>query len=144
MAITITQAVVSKFAASGNTDFSASGGLHFDEIPENVDLPFLGFFHAGETTKYTFEREYFDQGSFQFTVFAITVAEAERLAKVVMAIYDACVMHPQGELAITAEKCIAWGKTDYKITTATYRDQPGNVIGEATFGYEYRVQKTLP
>lgn len=142
--ITICQAVIAKFAGSGNTDFTASGGLWFDEIPENLTLPFVGFFHQGEQTSYTFEDQYFDEGSFNFSVFAITVAEAERLAKVVMAIYDGCVKNPVSELRITDANCIIWNKTDYKISTATYRDQPGNLIGEATFSYRYRVQKRLP
>lgn len=144
MAISITQAVLAKFVASGNTDFSAASGMWFAEMPETLTLPFVGFVMGGEQTEYHTEDRYVDSGTMTFTVFAEGVAETERLAKVVMAIYDACVVNPNAAFTITGETCFLWQKTDYRIDTATFRNAAGSLVGEATFSYRYGVAKTLP
>ena len=141
MSATITQAVLAKFAASGQAEFSK---LWFDELPENQTLPFVGFFHEGEAPEYTFEGGYKEEGSFSFQVNAVGIAETERLALVVMAIYDACIVNPVAAFSIVGQKVFAWRRKDYKISSAQYRPESGDLVGEATFGYEYSVNKQLP
>lgn len=143
MATTIGQAVLARFAGSGVTDFSASSGLWFDELPEQLTLPFVGFQMAEESTEYTMEPAYFERGLITFTIFAVTVAEADRLAFIVKAIYDAATKLPN-LLTITNARVISWERTGYGVKTADFRNEANSQIGEATFSYSYTVQRSLP
>lgn len=143
MATTITQAVLAKFASAGLTDFDAGGGLWLDMIPEGKSLPFICFTQAEETTEYTTELEYFEQGGFDFYVFAITPAAAESKAMTVKAAFDVCIKTPS-LLTITNAKVIQWERTGGKIQIAEFPDQQQRQVGLATFSYRYQVMRTLP
>ncbi len=142
-AATITQAILAKFVASGNTDFAASSGLWLQEIPENLPLPVIGFVHGGERSEYTSERDYFDLGSFSFTIFAEGLAETERLALNVLAIFDVLVKAPQ-TLTWTGGRLVEWDKTNYTISGEPIRDENAKQVGRADFTYAYKAQKLLP
>lgn len=141
-AATITQAVLARFDDASLTDFEDSGGLWLDEIPTGKDLPFICFTMADESTEYTTEREYYERGGFDFYLFAVTPAEAERLALLVKAAFDVCIRSP-GTLTASNLKCIEWERTGYKVQVATFEDQVQRQIGLATFSYRYTVQRTL-
>ena len=142
-AATITQRIVEKFVASGNTDFSGSQGIWFGQIPANLELPFLGFVHNGETPEYYTEKEYADSGSFLFSIYAETVAETERLALIVLAIYDAFIKN-WNALDFTGATCTAWARTRYQIFFEPIEDVEAKYVGRADITYEYTTMKQLP
>lgn len=144
MALTIAQAVLERFVASGNTDFDASKGLFFEEFPEQFPLPFVGFQMGQESNEYTSDDCYEEHGVITFSVFAVTVQETERLALLVKAIYDACIKHPEQGFTITAATVDEWQRTGGRTTTADFRDASGNQIGQVEFSYSYIVQRVLP
>lgn len=150
MSITITQSVAAKFVASGNTDFSGSQGIWFGRIPAkastnlpDIELPFLGFTHGGETPKYTSERQYKDEGTFNFAIYAITVAETERLALIVLNIFDAFICSPRG-LDFTNGYCIGWYRTRYMVDIEAIENEDAKFAGRVDIQYAYTTQKTLP
>ncbi len=143
MSATITQSVLAKFVAAGLTDFDGSLGLWLGEIPENLNPPVIGFVHGGERPEYTFEREYTDSGTFTFTIFAVTVAETERLALLVMAAFDAFVKSPR-QMDFTGGKVTSWEKTSYTISAEPTRSETAKQVGRADFQYAYTTQKSLP
>lgn len=143
-AATIVQAVLERFVAGGMADFDASKGMFFEEMPEQLTLPFIGFQMGNETCEYTSEDSYQERGVITFTIFAVTVAETERLALLVKAVYDACVKHPQQGFSIQSATVDEWQRTGYRVTTADFRDAENNLIGQAEFSYSYIVQRYLP
>ncbi len=143
MATTILQSLVAVFAASGNADFVGSQGLWFGEVPQQLELPFLGLVHGGESPEYTFEGQYADSGTFTFSVFAEGVAETERLALVVLRIYDAFVKNWNG-LNFSGGVVTDWAKTRYTISLEPMQDVNARRVGRADFSYSYTTQKTLP
>lgn len=143
---TITQSVRAKFddaIGSGLTDFDGSDGLWFGEVPQQLVLPFAGFVHNGERSEYTTEREYFDKGSFTFTIFAEGVAEVERLALLVLAVYDLFVKSPR-LLDFTNGKVIEWDRTSYIVAMEPVADKNAARVARVDIQYAYRTQKTLP
>lgn len=150
MSITITQSVAAKFVASGNTDFSGSQGIWFGRIPAkastnlpDIELPFLGFTHGGETPEYTFEKAYQDKGTFSFSIYAITVAETERLALIILAIFDAFIKNPRA-LDFTNGYCIEWERTRYLVDIEAIENEDAKFAGRVDIQYAYTTQKELP
>ncbi len=143
-AATITQSVIAKFAASDvATEFSASSGLWLEQIPEQISLPFIAFEHGGEQFEYTTERDYSAMGTYTFTIFAVTIAETERLAKAVMAVFDAIIKSSRS-LDFATSKVTDWEKTSYRIGVEGLRKEDNTQIGRATFDYRYKVLAQLP
>ncbi len=142
MAATITQSVLAHFPGSIE-EFQPSQGLWLAEIPPGLPLPVIGFVHNGEQPEYTTEAAYSESGSFRFTIFAQSVEETERLALLILAVFDRFVTKPW-LLNFTGGKVIAWGKTDYVIAMEDRPDLEAKRIGRAEFGYEYITEKTLP
>lgn len=143
MASTITQSVLAQYEASGNTDFSGSQGLWFGQIPANLVLPFFGFVHNGETPEFTFEREYLEKGSFTFSVYAEGVAETERLALIVLGIYDSFIKH-WNRLDFIGGTCVEWDRTRYIVTLEPIVDVNARKVAKADIQYAYTTQKILP
>jgi len=143
MATTITQSVLARFAAAAISEFSTSGGLWLEEAPEGSPLPLAGFTHGGERPEYTTEEAYTDAGSIDFDIYAVTVAETERLAKLVLNLFDACVKNPR-LLDFTGGYVISWERTNYRIGVEGFRREDNKQIGHATFSYSYVTQKSLP
>jgi len=143
LASTITQSLIAKFTAAGLTDFDVSSGLWFAEIPPNLNLPVIGLVHNGEQPKYTTEAQYFDKGTVTFTIFAEGVAETERLALLVLAVYDVFVKSPR-LLDFTGGKVIEWDRTTYMPSMEPIADVNAKRVGRVDIGYAYTTQKTLP
>lgn len=143
MATTITQSVLAKFPDVLLPAFSASQGLWFGEIPQNFSLPFVGFVHGGERPTYTMEREYQESGTFTFTVFAEGVAETERLALLVMNVYDAFTKH-FSQLDFTGGKMVDWERTSYMVSLEPIANVQAKRVARADFQYAYTTQKSLP
>lgn len=149
MAATITQALVARFDAFAPADFQRlpnnAGGLWLDDVPstEAPVLPIAGLVHQGETIEYTFETEYFEKGSFEITVFALGVAEAERLGLLVKAAIDPCIKHP-GYLAITNATVISFERVSGDVGVETFRQEDGMAVGRVSMVYGYTVQRSLP
>lgn len=150
MAATITQAVLARFAAASLTDFDVAagqpgypGGLWLEEAPENALLPLIGVSHNGERPEYTTELDYQASGSYDFDIYAVTAAETERLALLVMAVFDACIKTP-GLLTFTNGKVINWERTSYRIGVEGLRKSDNAQVGHASFTYEYMTGQKLP
>jgi hypothetical protein len=143
MAATITQAILARFATSTITDFSASGGLWLEEAPEQASLPLIGFTHGGERPEYTTEEAYNDVGSIDFDIYAVTVEETERLALLVLNLFDLCIKNPR-RLDFTGGLVISWERTNYRIGVEGFRREDNKQIGHATFSYSYTTKKSLP
>lgn len=142
-ATTITQSLLAKFVASGNAEFSGSQGMWFGKIPANLQLPFFGFVHGGETPEYTTSQEYLERGTFTFSIYAETIAETERLALVVMGVYDAFIKN-WNALDFTGGTCVEWDRTRYLIAFEPIEDANARYVGRADIQYAYTTQKTLP
>lgn len=148
-AATIVQAVLERFAGSGEVavEFTESGGLWLDMTPPQQTLPFITMLHGGEQYEWCMEREYREIGSIDFYLFAKhatrPIAETERLALMVRDLFDKCIKRP-GLLTIQSATMISWERTGYKIETAPFMDQSQQQVGQATFSYAYKVQRTLP
>lgn len=142
-AITITQSVLAKFVASGNTDFGASQGMWFGKIPANLPTPFFGFVHNGETPKYTTEKAYKDSGSFLFSIYAEGIAEAERLALIVLGIFDAFITD-WTQLNFTGGKVAEWQRTRYLLDLEETEDVFARQVGRVDITYAFTVTKVLP
>ena len=143
MATTITQAILARFATSTITDFSASGGLWLEEAPQQTQMPLAGFAHGGERPEYTTEEPYHETGSFNFDIYAVTVEETERLALIVMDLFDLCVKNPR-LLDFTGGLVVSWERTNYRIGVEGFRREDNKQIGHATFSYSYTTKKSLP
>lgn len=143
MATTITQSIVAKFAASGNTSFSASQGLWFGEIPANLPTPFLGVVHNGETFEYTGEKDYQAYGSFLFSIYTEGVAAAEALALTVANIFDAFITN-WSPLNFTGGTMAKWSKTSYLVALEPMADVNARKVGRVDIGYEYEFNGVLP
>ncbi len=143
MARTITQSVVAKFAASGNSDFTGSQGIWFGQIPANLDLPFFGFVHNGETPRYSTEKGYTDSGSFLFSIYAEGVEATENLALNVLNIYDAFITD-WTQLNFTGGRVAEWARTRYLVTLEPTEDVNARKVGRVDITYAYTVTKVLP
>ena len=142
-ATTITQSVLAQFVASGNTDFVGSQGMWFGQIPANLNLPFFGFVHNGETPKYTTEKAYKDSGTFLFSIYAEGVAEVERLALIVLGIFDAFITNWPG-LNFTGGKCAEWARTRYIVSLEEIEDVNARKVARVDITYAYTTVKVLP
>lgn len=140
---TITQSVFAKFVDSGNTDFSGSQGMWFGQIPANLELPFFGFVHNGEAPKYTTEKGYKDLGSFLFSIYAEGVAETERLALIVLGIFDAFITNWTA-LNFTGGKCSEWQRARYIVSLEPIEDVNARKVGRVDITYAYTTTKVLP
>lgn len=143
MATTITQSILAKFVATGNTDFSASQGMWFGKIPSNLPTPFFGFVHNGETPTYTKEKGYKDSGAFLFSIYAEGVAETERLALIVLGIFDAFIKD-WAQLNFTGGRVAEWERTRYLVALEDTEDVFARPVGRADITYAYTVNKVLP
>lgn len=144
-AATMTQAVIAKFDDSDAADeFTTSGGLWLEMVKEQVSLPFIRFEHSPARFEYTTERDYEEQGSFGFTIFALGVAEVERLALAVMQVFDECITTPHSSFEITDAHVTRWFKTSYRVGVAALRQEDNAVVGQADFEYEYSLHRELP
>lgn len=144
MATTIAQALLDRFANSGITDFDGSGGMWLEEIPATATpiLPLFGFTHQGEQCQFTTELDYVETGSFEFSIFALGVAEAERLGLVVKALFDPLIKSPN-QLAITNAKMISFDRQSGQVGVEGFRQADGKAVGRVTFVYAYEVERKL-
>jgi hypothetical protein len=145
MATTIAQALLDRFASSGVDDFAATGGLWLEEVPAKVaqTLPLFGFTHGGESCEYSFEEAYKEIGSFEFTIYALGIAEAERLGLAVKAVYDPCIKAPS-LLSITNARVIDFERTGGQVGSEGFHEASGKQVGRVSLTYSYIVQRSLP
>ncbi len=150
--LTITQAMIARFAASGLTAFDIAdstlpgypGGLWLEEGPEQDVLPMAVLTHNGESgNEYQSEREYLEKGSHEFQIYGVGSAETERLALLVRAAFDPCIKKPD-LFTIQNANVVSFERTAYRITVQPQRDELNRQVGLATFTYEYIVERTLP
>ena len=143
MATTIVQSVLAKFATSGITDFSATGGLWLEEAPESVSLPIAGFTNNNETLEYSTELEYKETGTFDFDVYAAGIAETERLALLIKSLYDKYIRNPRG-MDFIGGKVVNWERVSGRTGVEGQRKDDNAQVGHTTFTYAYTVERTLP
>ncbi len=142
-ATTILQSLVAAFEDSGNTDFSGSLGLWFGEVPQQLELPFLAFVSGGERPQFTTEQEYLDSGTVTFSIFAEGIAETERLALIVLAIYDPFIKNWNG-LDFTGGIVSEWERVSYMPSLEPIQDVNARRVGRVDIQYAYTTQKSLP
>jgi hypothetical protein len=126
-------AIYSAFTSSGALTAAFPGGLHRDQAPEGVGMPYLVSQVMESKVHYGFGGPYRAQTRIRFSAYAVGHDAAAALADVVASVFD--------DAALTLSSGTHAGTTrlDEPVPKLHHHDAEGNDVWEWGVGYEFSV-----